>query len=214
MNGIKWFTSAGWTQMRPNGNAGMFGGMGTDAVFQAELSSDGTEVILVPNTATEDKNRNGYGFYAGVQVPAPKGKVGLEYNYGSKYWTPFTQAQDDSIGSKLATRGHVGEAYYIVDINPRMSIKLSGIYYDFEYTGSGSPVGKPKDIDDVKDGKEYSLLPVIDTAYDLNATVNGAVLDLLQTPGERFASPPSFTHIYLYINILCCVAQPPISDKH
>jgi len=170
-NGIKWFTSAGWTQLKPNGKAGMFGGMGTDAVFQAQLSSDGTEVMMVPVNATEDKDRNGYGFYGGVQVPAPKGKVGLEYNYGSKYWTPFTQNQDDVIGSKLATRGHVGEAYYIVDINPRMSIKLSGIYYDFEYTGSGSPVGKPKDIDDVKDGKEYSLLPAIDTAYDLNATV-------------------------------------------
>ena len=125
MNGIKWFTSAGWTQMRPNGEAGMFGGMGTDAVFEAELNSDGTEVILVPKNATEDKNRDGYGFYAGVQVPAPKGKVGLEYNYGSKYWTPFTQGQDDSIGSKLATRGHVGEAYYIIDVNPRMSIKLA-----------------------------------------------------------------------------------------
>ena len=68
------------------------------------------------------------------------------------------------------TRGHVGEAYYIVDINPRMFLKFSGIYYDFVYTGSGSPVGKPKKVDDIKDGKEYSLLPVIDTAYDLNAT--------------------------------------------
>ena len=175
-NGIKWFTSAGWTQMRPNGNAGMFGGMGTDAVFEAELNSDGTEIIMVPKNATEDKNRNGYGFYAGVQVPAPIGKAGLEYNYGSKYWTPFTQGQDDSLGSKLATRGHVGEAYYIFDINPRMSIKLAGIYYDFEYTNSGSPVGKPQKVDDVKDGKAYSLLPVIDTAYDLNATRYGPVL--------------------------------------
>jgi hypothetical protein len=157
--------------MRPNGEAGMFGGMGSDAVFQAQLSSDGSEVMFVPTTADEDKNRDGYGFYAGVQVPAPKGKVGLEYNYGSKWWTPFTQGQDDSVGSKLATRGHVGEAYYIIDVNPRMSIKLAGIYYDFEYSGSGSPVGKPKDIDDIQDGEEYSLLPVIDTAYDLNATV-------------------------------------------
>jgi len=24
---------------------------------------------------------------------------------------PFTQAQDDVVGSKLATRGHAGEAY-------------------------------------------------------------------------------------------------------
>jgi hypothetical protein len=170
-NGIKWFTSVGWTQMRPNGNAGMFGGMGTDAIFEAELSADGSEIILVPKTASEDKNRDGYGFYVGAQVPAPYGKAGLEYNYGSKYWTPFTQGQDDSLGSKLATRGHVGEAYYIFDINPKMFIKLAGLYYDFEYTNSGSPVGKPQKVDDVKDGEAYSLLPVIDTAYDLNASL-------------------------------------------
>jgi hypothetical protein len=170
-NGFTWFGSAGWTQMRPNGNAGMFGGMGTDAVFEAELNSDGTEIMMVPKTATADKNRNGYGFYAGLQVPAPYGKFGLEYNYGSKYWTPFTQNQDDSLGSKLATRGHVGEAYYIFDINPKMFIKLAGLYYDFEYTNSGSPVGKPQKVDDVKDGTAYSLMPVIDTAYDLNASL-------------------------------------------
>lgn len=170
-NGINWFVSGGWTQMRPNGEAGMFGGMGTDAIFQATLNSTGTEVIMAPVTAQESKNRDGYGFYAGVQVPAPKGKLGLEYNYGSKYWTPFTQTQDDVVGSKLATRGHAGEAYYIVDINPRMFLKFSGIYYDFEYSGSGSPVGAPKKVDDIKDGTAYSLLPVVDTAYDLNATI-------------------------------------------
>jgi hypothetical protein len=169
-NGIKWFVSGGWTQMRPNGKAGMFGGMGTDAVYEAQLSADGSEVMMVPVTATESKNRNGYGFYTGIQVPAPLGKFGLEYNYGSQYWTPFTQAQDDPIGSKLMTRGHVGEAYYIFDINPHMFIKVAGLYYDFEYSGSGSPVGKPQKIDDIKDGKAYSLMPVVDTAYDLNAS--------------------------------------------
>ncbi len=170
-NGLKYFVSGGWTQLRPNGNAGMFGGMGTDAVFEAQLSADGTEVMMVPVSATEEKTRNGYGFYTGVQVPAPYGKVGLEYNYGSKYWTPFTQGQDDVLGSKLATRGHVGEAYYIFDINPNMFIKIGGLYYDFVYSNSGSPVGKPQKVDDVKDGSAYSLLPVIDTAYDLNASL-------------------------------------------
>lgn len=169
-NGVNWFLSGGMTILRPNGKAGMFGGMGSDAIFEAELNSTGTEVIMVPKTATDTDDEAGYGFYAGVQVPAPRGKVGLEYNYGSKWWTPFNQGIDDAIGSKLATRGHAGEAYYIFDINPNMFLKLSGIYYDFEYTGSGSPVGKPQEIDDVKDGTAYSLLPVVDTAYDLNAT--------------------------------------------
>ncbi|RME33191.1 MAG: DUF3373 family protein, partial [Deltaproteobacteria bacterium] len=41
-----------------------------------------------------------------------------------------------------------------------------GLYYDYEYTGSGSPVGKPVKVDDVLDGKAYSMLPVSDTAWD------------------------------------------------
>jgi len=170
-NGVKWFVSGGMTVLRPNGNAGMFGGMGSDAVFQAELSEDGSEIFMVPKTATNSKDEEGYGVYVGVQVPAPMGKFGLEYNYGSEWWTPFNQAIDDPIGSKLMTRGHVGEAYYIFDINPHMTFKLSGLYYDYEYTGSGSPVGKPQKIDDIKAGTAYSLLPVVDTAYDLNATM-------------------------------------------
>ncbi len=170
-NGVNWFVSGGMTVIRPNNEAGMFGGMGSDAIFEAQLNTTGTEVIMAPKTATNADDEEGYGFYAGVQIPAPMGKFGLEYNYGSEWWTPFNQAMDDAVGSKLATRGHVGEAYYIVDVNPRMFIKLAGLYYDYEYTGSGSPVGQPKKIDDVKDGSAYSLLPVVDTAYDLNASL-------------------------------------------
>jgi hypothetical protein len=157
-NGIKWFGSLGWTQTDPNGQAGMFGGLLSD---------------LNPMTgkASEDEKRDGYGVYVGIQTPAPLGKFGLEYNYGSKYWSPFTQAQDDVVGSKLATRGHAGEAYYIFDINPNMFLKVGAIYYDYQYTGSGSPVGKPQDIDDVQDGKAYTILPAVDEAWDLNASL-------------------------------------------
>ncbi|MCI2964914.1 MULTISPECIES: DUF3373 domain-containing protein [Shewanella] len=170
-NDIKWFASLGWTRAEPNGNAGMFGGMLSDAIFEAELNSTGTEIIMVPKTSDDSDTKDGYGIYVGVQIPAPYGKFGLEYNYGSKYWTPFTQAQDDPIGSKLATRGHVAEAYYIFDINPKMFIKLAGLYYDYEYTGSGTPVGAPQKIDDVLAGTAYSMLPVVDTAFDVNASL-------------------------------------------
>ena len=165
-SGLTYFTSLGWTRLEPNGKAGMFGGMGSDAVFEAQLNADGSQIIMMPARAENDDNQDGYGIYAGVQIPAPLGKLGLEYNYGSKYWTPFTQAQDDMLGSKLATRGHVGEAYYIFDINRNMFIKIGGLYYDYEYTGSGSPVGKPQKIDDVLAGSAYSMLPVADSAWD------------------------------------------------
>ena len=166
MNGINWFASLAGTQTNGNGKAGMFGGMMTDAVFQAELNADGSEIIMKPASADGDGETTGWSVYAGVQIPAPLGKVGLEYNYGSKNWIPFTQAQDDMIGSKLATRGHVGEAYYIFDVNPNMFIKLGGLYYDYQYTGSGSPVGAPHKIKDVQNGTAFSMLPVVDTAWD------------------------------------------------
>lgn len=177
-NGIKWFTSLGWTRTDPNGEAGMFGGLNKDAQMMPVDANGNPATIGVDAVAfaptgrtTDNSAENGYSVYAGVQIPAPMGKLGLEYNYGSKYWLPFTQAQDDIVGSKLAARGHVGEAYYIVDINPRMFIKFGGIYYDYQYTGSGAPVGEPKKVDDVKDGKAYSMLPAIDKAYDINASL-------------------------------------------
>ncbi|QYJ82937.1 DUF3373 domain-containing protein [Shewanella aegiceratis] len=168
---FKAFASFGWTRAEGNGNAGMFGGMLSDAVFEAQLNADGSEIIMMPSAADDNDTKDGYGIYVGIQIPAPYGKFGLEYNYGSKYWTPFTQAQDDPIGSKLATRGHVAEAYYMFDINPRMFIKLAGLYYDYEYTGSGTPVGAPQKVDDVIAGSAFSMLPVVDTAYDINASL-------------------------------------------
>ncbi|WP_027716671.1 DUF3373 domain-containing protein [Desulfuromonas sp. TF] len=170
MNGVNWFASLGWTRTDPNGKAGMFGGLLSDPVYQAALVPDpaGGEMIMPMVTATPSSNdeEDGYSVYVGVQVPAPLGKFGLEYNYGSRYWTPFTQAQDDVVGSKLATRGHAGEAYYIFDINPNMFIKVGAIYYDYKYTGSGSPVGAPVKIEDVQDGTAASILPAVDEVWD------------------------------------------------
>jgi len=172
MNGVNWFGSFGWTRAEPNGKAGMFGGLLSDPVYKAAVVPDPNnagENMIVPVVTTEpssDKNRDGFSVYVGVQIPAPLGKLGLEYNWGSKYWTPFTQAQDDVAGSKLATRGQAGEAYYVFDINPKMFIKIGGIYYDYKYTGSGSPVGAPVKIKDVQDGLAASMLPAVDKVVD------------------------------------------------
>jgi hypothetical protein len=174
-NGFTWFTSFGWTQTNPNGKGGLFGGLLSDPVYRAAVVTDpdgGTMIVPAPTTDTSDnKKRDGYSLYVGVQIPAPMGKLGLEYNYGSKYWIPFTQSQDDVMGSKLATRGQAGEAYYIFDVNPKMFIKFGGIYYDYKYTGSGSPVGAPVKISDIQDGNAASMLPAVDTAWDTYASL-------------------------------------------
>lgn len=182
-NGLKYFVSGGWTRADPNGEAGMFGGLLSDPVYQIATvpipgtvfdPADPTTFALMPqvtSTPSSNKVRDGFSVYVGVQVPAPLGKFGLEYNYGSQYWVPFTQAQDDMVGSKLATRGHAGEGYYIFDLHPNMFIKLGAIYYDYQYTGSGSPVGAPVKIKDVQSGQAASMLPAIDKAWDAYASL-------------------------------------------
>jgi hypothetical protein len=178
-NDSTWFVSGGWTRTMGNDsyNPSGLGGLLADAtpVFEVTAIDENGNPVLESTgefvTDGLDEDHDGYSVYVGFQTPAPMGKFGVEYNWGSKYWTPFTQAQDDIVGSKLATRGHVGEAYYIFDVNPNMFIKVGALYYDYEYTGSGSPVGKPKKVEDVQDGKEFSMFPVIDTAWDINASL-------------------------------------------
>jgi hypothetical protein len=61
----------------------------------------------------------GHSFWVGANIPdmiTDKGKLGLEYNYGSKYWTPMTWAEDTAMGSKIAVRGSAYEAYWNFDL--------------------------------------------------------------------------------------------------
>ena len=98
------------------------------------------------------KTRNGYGIYMGIRYSFfDLGlKLGFEYNYGSKYWFPFTGAEDNLIASKIAVRGYVFEPYLIKTIvNENFFLRLGAQFYRFEYTGSGNPLGKPVDIDEV-----------------------------------------------------------------
>ena len=112
----------------------------------------------------ELEDHDGYSLYAGGRYNfANYGtKLGLEYNYGSKYWFNFTGAEDNLIGSKLATRGHVLEPYVVQNISgEHFFLRLGAQLYDFEYSGSGNPLGEPKDVDEVT-GMQTTLSPVID----------------------------------------------------
>lgn len=119
------------------------------------------------------KKRDGYSVYAGCVLPMPgDGKLGLEYNWGSKYWFNFTGAEDSLTGSKLATRGSVYEAYYHQPVSGDwFFVTLGGRYYDYEYTGSGNPLGAPVKISEAM--STDALFPVPETVWDmyLSATV-------------------------------------------
>jgi hypothetical protein len=119
------------------------------------------------------ESQDGYSIYAGIIFPMPlDARLGLEYNWGSQYWFNFTGAEDSLVDSKLAARGHVFEGYYIQPVfGDTFFLKLGGRYYDYEYTGSGNPLGAPVKVSEAN--ALNTLFPVADKVWNayLSATV-------------------------------------------
>ncbi|HET8648367.1 MAG TPA: DUF3373 family protein [Vicinamibacteria bacterium] len=124
------FASLAGMKTHPNGTTTPFGGLLSDP-------------FSVPESHTA------WSAYAGVRwdVAKTSTQLGFEYNHGSQYWFNFTQAADDIVGSKLSTRGNAYEAYLSQVIGRNLALRLSGIKYDNEYSGSGWHVGEPKRLD-------------------------------------------------------------------
>ena len=126
--------------------------------------------LLSSNGKLED--RDGYSLFIGATFPMPyNAKLGLEYNWGSKYWFNFTGAEDSLIGSKLAVRGSVYEGYYIQPlVSSNFFIKLGAIYYNYKYTGSGNPMGAPVRISGLT--SLDALNPVVDKVWNGYVSAN------------------------------------------
>ncbi len=133
---IDMFLSGSWTHTKPSR-------ISTNPFY--EMMGQG---LLSSNGILE--SHSGYGIWAGVVFPMPKdARFGFEYNRGSKYWFSFTGAEDSLIGSKAATRGQVYEGYYIQPVfGDTFFFKVGARYYDYDYTGSGNPLGAPVKIED------------------------------------------------------------------
>ncbi|MCB2148690.1 MAG: DUF3373 family protein [Deltaproteobacteria bacterium] len=118
------------------------------------------------NSNGELEDRDGYMIYLGAVFPMPwDAKFGLEYNYGSQYWFNFTGAEDSLVGSKLAVRGSVYEGYWHQPIfNDNFFATIGVRYYDYEYTGSGNPMGEPMKIAELN--SLNALNPVVDEVWD------------------------------------------------
>ncbi len=128
-----WFASAAMSRTNPNGNFSNYG-------FGGLLCDQGGNCI----------DRTGYSFWTGILYPIESidTKLGLEYNYGSKFWVNFSQGADDLVASKTATRGHVIDVFTIFDITEHAFIKINYQYFKYNYSGSGWHLGAPKDLDD------------------------------------------------------------------
>lgn len=124
------FASVAGMKTHPNGATTPFGGLLSDP-------------FSVP------ESHGAWSLYTGLRFDVAKTntQIGFEYNHGSQYWFNFTQAADDIVGSKLSTRGNVYEAYLAQVIASHLAVRLSGVKYDNQYSGSGWHVGEPKRLD-------------------------------------------------------------------
>ncbi len=102
-------------------------------------------------------SETGTSYWLGAQVPVTeKGVFGLEFNHGSRYWRPFTYAEDTMIGSKIAARGDAIEAYFTYQLTDALSAQVRYTKIDYDYTGSngffGNFSGNATKISDIKAG--------------------------------------------------------------
>ncbi len=146
------------------------------------MTSDPDETVTTPfgglfsdPLLDTPESRDAWSAYAGIRFNATDSDMlGLEYNHGSKYWFNFTQAADDLVGSKLATRGDVIEAYWLHEFKEgfgraRLKFRLGAMHYSYNYTGSGWQLGAPKKIDDLM--PVMSAFPTYSDALDIRAAI-------------------------------------------
>ncbi|HFC96862.1 MAG TPA: DUF3373 family protein [Thermosulfurimonas dismutans] len=163
LEGVDYFISAGLSITDPDKVAAMDYDMynGTDYVAKKmyyTLLGGFAQAKSQVNTDTH----TGWAVYVGARIPVPwvsGAKLGLEYNYGSKWWMPFMVATDDLYINKLVTRGHVAEVYWIQDLPAgdalskyaRVFLRLGFQYFWFNYSGSGLWLGEPHEINELND---------------------------------------------------------------
>lgn len=161
-----YFVSLGMSITEPRAigkmNMDVYFSNGTD-YFHAPVSLYYTLLngMSMDPTQVKKSTRTGYAVYAGIRFPIPQvcgAKLGLEYNYGSKWWMPFHVGSDDPYMNKLSTRGHVAEIYWQQDLpvgqkltkNGRALLRVGFQHYWFEYYGSANWLETPRKISDIE----------------------------------------------------------------
>ncbi len=145
----KLFASFAWSKTDPDSGKYMLGVDPTALNFPAGTPGFG---------AKAGEAKSGTSYWVGAQIPVIEGgKLGLEYNHGSKYWRPFDYGEDTMVGSKLAARGSAWEAYFTYQINDALSAQIRYTSINYDYTGSNGffgAGGTPLKISDLVKGAQ------------------------------------------------------------
>jgi len=113
----------------------------SDFLDDSTFFISGAFTTTVPNSGYSMQGstdtETGYSIWTGLIVPdmvIDGGHIGIEYNYGSKYWAPMTWAEDTVSGSKIATRGSAYEVYWNLPIAKKyFTAQIRYTYMDYDY---------------------------------------------------------------------------------
>jgi len=168
------------------GNLNLFASAAISKTHPENFNAMGISLLesCDPITGCAKDSHTGYGVYVGARydILSTGTKIGAEYNHGSENWISMIPAGDDIWTSKLGTRGNVYEVYVIQELlkkpiskNGKAFFRLGYQYYNFEFTGSNSWLGKPTDIDDLTDDPMTGPLNAqfftpIESAHDVYLT--------------------------------------------
>jgi hypothetical protein len=165
--GLDLFASYAENRSDPNGNTVKIGADdkgGGDVT--AGAAPGGPFFMGLLGTGSNIGKHTGRAYYAGLRYTIPvrflnRPKIGFEYNKGSQYWFSFTPGSTE-VTNKLATRGEAFEYYYIQPFNKYMHLRLGLLQIEYDYAGSGSPLGMPVDY-----SAAYGKSPKLDNFYVL-----------------------------------------------
>ncbi len=84
-------------------------------------------------------SKKGHSTWVGLNVPClltEDGRIGIEWNKGSKYWRSVTYGEDTMAGSKIAARGTAWEVYYSKPLTKSLIFNARYTKIKYDYTGS------------------------------------------------------------------------------
>jgi len=134
-----------------------------DTIFFASYSQSKTHPKASHTMLGSTASETGTSALVGLQMPCPitdDGRIGIEYNKGSKYWRSMTYGEDTAIGSKIATRGDAKEIYWIKPLTKSLSMSLRYTQIDYDYSGSNAFFGAEGTPMSMADAQAGGMNPV------------------------------------------------------
>jgi hypothetical protein len=190
LDSTKFFASFAWSKTKPDNS---YNTLDTAALMQQVQAAGGLENLMTQmKTLTPEQqagmmqqlikkegmlgsndDETGTSYWVGVNIPVmftDDGRFGVEYNHGSKYWRPFTYAEDTMVGSKMAVRGDAVEAYYIQPIMKGLSAEVRYTKLNYDYTGSQGFFGAGGTPMTMSEAKAMGMDPV-EEAQDIRISL-------------------------------------------